>query len=351
MPAGSEEKKDQLAGDYERIAKEYGEGLRNKYAIVTGGNSGLGYEMARALSAAGVNVIVATRNPEKGEGAVQDLQSKETSSEKGTLEFMHLDLASLKSVQSFAEEFKKKNKPLHILANNAASFLTPESNNYTEDGFEFQVASNYFGHLYLTELLKDKLVSSAPSRIVFTTSAAETYGTINWENLEMTDRDSGFKTYGTVKLYTQMLARYLGTKLKGENVEVYSGQPGLSSTGFFDPSKFDWLKPAATSQWLAQKFIALTVEEGAWPIIFSAIAPKDQLQGAETGLSMGPEYYDTGVAQLPQITNKGLIRYNEPQNDDLKDPKQCEKLYKESIKILKSKPVVSSGPQFGLDGV
>ena len=94
-------------------------------------------------------------------------------------------------------------------------------------------------------------------------------------------------------------------------MEVYSGQPGLSSTGFFDPSKvkltrllrtqatlvrhlsshsdpqcvvqFDWLKPAATSQWLAQKFIALTAEEGAWPIIFSAIAPKDQLQGAETG--------------------------------------------------------------------
>ena len=49
---------------------------------------------------------------------------------------------------------------------------------------QFQVASNYFGHLYLTELLKDKLVSSAPSRIVFTTSAAETYGSINWENLE-----------------------------------------------------------------------------------------------------------------------------------------------------------------------
>lgn len=49
---------------------------------------------------------------------------------------------------------------------------------------QFQVASNYFGHLYLTELLKDKLVSSAPSRIVFTTSAAETYGTINWDNLE-----------------------------------------------------------------------------------------------------------------------------------------------------------------------
>lgn len=65
---------------------------------------------------------------------------------------------------------------------------------------------------------------------------------------------------------------------------------------------------------------------------------------------MGPEYYNTGVAGLPNITNKGLIRYQPPENDHIKDMSQCQRLYEEALKILKSKPVVKDGPKIGNAG-
>ncbi|KAK9792452.1 hypothetical protein WJX73_001544 [Symbiochloris irregularis] len=343
--SGANEKLDKLAGDYKAISDKYGEGLNGKIAIVTGSNTGLGYEIARALAACGVRVFVASRNLQKGEPAAKELAEKDTS--KAQVEYMHLDLASLKSVRTFAEDFRKLGLPLHILVNNASSWMVPESMSPTEDGFEYQAASYYFGHVYLTELLKDKLESSAPARLLWTTSASETLGTINWDNIELTDRTSNFATYGTMKMYGQMVARVYAKQLKSKKVSVYMGQPGMSSTDFFNPEKFSWYKPDATLQWLLQKFIGLTSEQGAWPIIFNAVAPEDQLQSAETGLSMGPEYYDTGVLQMPNITNKGLIRYQEPQNDNIKDYSTCERLYEATIKLLQRKPVVHNGPKLG----
>ena len=123
----------------------------------------------------------------------------------GKVEYLHLNLASFRSISNFVTEFNKKNLPLHILANNAAVWMTEDQ--MTEDGFEVyatnadnrtyttclyqaqcclqnQIGTHFFGHAYLTSLLLPKLKKSSPSRIVWTTSAAETSGDVDWDNLE-----------------------------------------------------------------------------------------------------------------------------------------------------------------------
>jgi len=150
-----------------------------KIFIVTGGNVGCGYETARALVRLGGHVIIGTRNKEKGEKAVESIK-KDTGSEK--IENMQLDLADLNSVRSFAQEFLKKNLPLHVLINNAGIMMVPFSK--TVDGHENQFGSNHIGHFLLTNLLLDVIIKSAPSRIINLTSGAHYYAApLNFEEI------------------------------------------------------------------------------------------------------------------------------------------------------------------------
>eukprot|EP01040_Poterioochromonas_malhamensis_P013041 gene13041-14305_t len=147
------------------IMKEFGDNAKDKYVIVTGGNSGLGFESSRALAEYGAHVVIACRNPQLGKEAVDKIKAKHPNADVST---MVLDLASLASVAQFAEEYRATKKPLHILLNNAGVMACPKS--FTKDGHEMQFGVNHLGHFLLTVKLIDILQASStpeqPARIM-----------------------------------------------------------------------------------------------------------------------------------------------------------------------------------------
>jgi retinol dehydrogenase-12 len=147
------------------IMKEFGTNAKDKYVIVTGGNSGLGYEASRAFAEYGANVVIACRNPQLGKEAVDKIKEKYP---EALISTMILDLASLASIDTFVDEYKASGKPLHILMNNAGVMACPLT--HTKDGFEMQFGTNHIGHFYLTKKLIDALLSTSttevPARII-----------------------------------------------------------------------------------------------------------------------------------------------------------------------------------------
>lgn len=143
--------------------------LTGKVAIVTGPTvDGIGYETAVELARKGAHVIMAGRSKSKGEQALSELKARLPAGVKA--EFAELDLASLASVRAFAEGFRRRQLPLHVLVNNAGVMMNPFT--LTPDGLESQFATNHLGHFLLTRLLLPVLERSAPARVVTVSSAA-----------------------------------------------------------------------------------------------------------------------------------------------------------------------------------
>ena len=124
-----------------------------RVAIVTGANSGIGYETARALTHKGATVIMACRSVEKGQVAAQKIQDEDP---QGTVAVMALDLADLSSVRDFAEVFDREYQRLDLLINNAGVMMLPDCTK-TADGFEMQFGTNHLGHFALTGLLLETI--------------------------------------------------------------------------------------------------------------------------------------------------------------------------------------------------
>src|SRR5690606_29893841 len=156
--------------------------LTGKTAIVTGGNTGIGYETVKALYEKGANVTLAARNEEKAEEAVRNID--QTTEGTGTLEIGILDLSNLAQIKAFADEFKSKHTQLDILINNAGVMIPPPSK--TDDGFELQFGVNFLGHFALTGHLFPLLKKSSNARVVTLSSGAATLTDgIDFENLKL----------------------------------------------------------------------------------------------------------------------------------------------------------------------
>ena len=147
------------------IMNEFGSNAKGKYVIVTGGNSGLGFETSRALAEYGATVVIACRNPKLGKEAVDKIKEKLPDAKVSN---MVLDLASLESIDNFVNEYKATGNPIHILMNNAGVMACPKAS--TKDGFEMQFGTNHLGHFTLTMKLIDILKASStpaqPARVV-----------------------------------------------------------------------------------------------------------------------------------------------------------------------------------------
>ena len=201
--------------------------LTGKVAVITGANSGLGLESTKALAQKGATVIMACRNLEKAENA-KDEVSREVPD--ATLDVMHLDNASLKSVRAFATAFKEKYSHLDILMNNAGVMAIPRTE--TEDGFEMQLGVNHLGHFALTGLLLDVLTSTPHARVHTTSSSANYNSQIYFDDL-MLEKDYGrWKAYGQSKLANILFANELDKRLKaaGHDTVSNSSHPGLVLT-------------------------------------------------------------------------------------------------------------------------
>ncbi|CAL9210043.1 unnamed protein product [Musa hybrid cultivar] len=207
----------------------------NLTVIITGGASGIGAETARVFALRGAHVIIAARNMEAATDAKQ-LILKTTPSAR--VDLLELDLSSLKSVRAFSDKFLSMDLPLNILINNAGVMFCPHQ--LSEDGTEMQFATNHIGHFQLTNLLLEKMKSTArktgiEGRIVNLSSVAHIYtyeDGIRFSELNEKYGYSSKKAYGQSKLANILHANELSRRLQeeGANVTVNSVHPGLIMT-------------------------------------------------------------------------------------------------------------------------
>src|ERR1700691_1797667 len=194
-----------------------------RIALVTGANSGIGYETARALAEHGAHVIMACRDGEKARRARDKLESE---LERSSLELLHLDLADLVSVRRAAAEVLTGHARLDILVNNAGVMGTPYRQ--TADGFELQMATNHLGHFALTGLLFDRIVTTERSRIVTVSSHMHRMGRLRAGDVANGAFHSTWVAYGTSKLANLLFTAELSRRLQaaGLRTAALAAHPG-----------------------------------------------------------------------------------------------------------------------------
>lgn len=203
--------------------------LTGKVFIVTGANSGIGYEAAKEFARKGAQVILACRNREKANAALSQIMAEIPNA---SAEIMILDLASLESVRRFAAEFKANYDRLDVLVNNAGIMMVPYGQ--TEDGFERQLGTNHLGHFALTGLLIDELLATPGARIVNVSSNGHRMGTTNFDNL-MFGGGKGYsptRAYGRSKLANLLFTYELQRRFDAIDADAMAtaAHPGGSDT-------------------------------------------------------------------------------------------------------------------------
>lgn len=252
-------------------------GLGGRTAVVTGGNGGLGLSTVRQLLAHGCDVVVTTRDLERGKAAVQGLGPQ-----PGSAEVLRLDLADLASVREFAEQVGQLVSGLDLLVNNAGIMMTPP--HLTADGFESQMGTNHLGHFALTGLLLGALQERSGSRVVSVSSIAHRSGDITVDNVEtvhqLNDGYSPTLAYGRSKMANLLFTYELQRRLARHGIPVMAvaAHPGISSTNLGSHLVPDRLTP------LVRPVIERVVQDadaGALPTLRAATDPD----------VLGGEYY------------------------------------------------------------
>ena len=204
-----------------------GHDLSGKTVLLTGANSGIGFETARALLSAHAEVIMAVRDRAKGETAAKALQETNPDIQ---IHILALNLSSLASVRQAAEQFLARWTKLDLLINNAGIMATPLG--YTVDGFEQQFATNYLGHYLLTCLLLPALQKAAPARIVSLTSRAHQLSDIHFDDIQYQHRPyNKWEAYGQAKTADALLAVALTRHFSSQGITANAVSPGSIRTG------------------------------------------------------------------------------------------------------------------------
>jgi NAD(P)-dependent dehydrogenase (short-subunit alcohol dehydrogenase family) len=210
-----------------------------KRVLVTGANSGIGLETARALAARGAEVVMACRREEvlaqlderSVSAAMKEIRS---SCPTAKLQYLELDLASQASIRAAAEDYHRRFDGLDILINNAGVMWLPQSK--TEDGFETQLGVNHFGHFALTGLLLKALLKTPGSRVVTVSSLAHRTAELDLEDLDYERRPyKTTKVYSQTKLANLLFSRELGRRLEAAGASTLSvaAHPGLTNSNLF----------------------------------------------------------------------------------------------------------------------
>ena len=244
-------------------------------AIVTGANTGIGYETALALARKGAHVILACRDLKKAEAAVERITAERPA---GSARARELDLSDLESVRRFAEKFAAEHERLDLLINNAGVMVPPYSK--TAQGFELQFGTNHLGHFALTGLLLENLLAVPGSRVVTVASMAHRIrAKIHFDDLQFERNYDRVAAYGQSKLANLLFTYELARRLAGTNTIAVAAHPGFSDTELMRhlPAL---IKPG----WrLVAPLVAQNAERGALPTLRAATDP-----AVENGQYYGP---------------------------------------------------------------
>jgi protochlorophyllide reductase len=254
-----------------------------RIALVTGANSGLGLESARALLAKGATVVLACRSLAKAEQArdqlLTNLIAEPMSAGCGRLELLELDLADLESVVRAADQLVIRHSRLDLLLNNAGVMAPPRT--LTRQGFELQFGVNHLGHFALTQRLLPLLLASPSPRVVQVTSGAQYFGQLDFDDLQGERRYDRWKAYGQSKLANVVFAQELQRRYP--QLRSAAAHPGLARTN---------LQPTSVAangsqvERLAYRLMGplfQSAAQGALPQLFALTAPE-----AEPGGHYGP---------------------------------------------------------------
>lgn len=259
--------------------------LSGKTALVTGANTGIGFETALALYEAGAHVILACRDIQKATAALQKIQEH---SSKGSLETGQLDLSDLMAVKIYAQDFLQQHTQLDIMINNAGIMIPPASK--TKDGYELQFGVNFLGHFALTGYLYPLLKATPKARIVTVSSMAYLNGVIDFANLQSEISYDAMREYCQSKLADLILSVELQRRIvaTGDNVLSIAAQPGANQTELsrhMDSGEFE-----AAVQRIGE---LMAPWQGALPSLYAATNPK-----AIGGALYGPDQ-DGGYRGYP----------------------------------------------------
>ncbi|XP_044746872.1 retinol dehydrogenase 13-like isoform X2 [Coccinella septempunctata] len=243
--------------------------IEDKVVIITGANTGIGKETAKELAWRKAKVFMACRNMKKCEAAREEIVLE---TKNKYVYCRKCDLASMDSIKKFVEQFKKEEKRLDILINNAGVMRPPYSK--TRDGFELQLGVNHMGHFLLTNLLLDLLQQSAPSRIINISSIAHKRGKINKEDLNSDIKYDKAEAYAQSKLANILFTLELAKRLEGTGVTVNAVHPGIVDTEINRHMSF-------YNSWVAKIFIKPFIwpfiknpRQGSYSVVYLACKPE-----------------------------------------------------------------------------
>ena len=263
---------------------------KGKIAIITGGNIGLGYEIAFQLAKKEATIIIACRTLSKGEQAIQKMTK--TLHREINAHVIPLDLTNFDSVHAFASKYTSIYSKLDLLINNAG-VINLKDRMVTNTGLEMHMATNHLGHFALTGLLYDCIKNTPNSRVVTMSSGGHKAGNIDFDDFNWEKRKySRVKSYGDSKLANMLFVQSLQEKFDTENVNVLSvaAHPGLSAT--------ERQQTIGIGGWLT-KILAQPVWKGALPALRAATDPN-----VKPTAYYGPKYGLMGYPDLAQIDQK-----------------------------------------------
>ena len=275
--------------------------LNGKVFVVTGANSGIGYESSLALAEKGATVVMACRNAEKAQQAMEKIKAAVPAAK---VEAMELDLASLKSVREFADTFKKKYDRLDVLVNNGGPIIAKKG--ATEDGFESHFGVGHLGHFALTALLLDIILKTPSSRTVTVGSRMHVNAAIVWDDIMSEKAYDPIKAYPQSMLAKMIFAFELSRRLEAKRASTISvsAHPGLANTGWVENNIIGFMK-------LIMKLMSLTsyqsAEMGALPILRAATdadvksgsyyGPENDTKGYPVEVKASDHAYDEAEAK------------------------------------------------------
>jgi NAD(P)-dependent dehydrogenase (short-subunit alcohol dehydrogenase family) len=286
--------------------------LRGRVVLVTGGNAGIGREAAVDLARMGATVAITSRNELRGTDALAEVKRRSGSED---VHLVSLDLASFDSIHAAADDTLSRWDRLDVLLNNAGGILSDRL--VTAEGFEMTFGVNHLGHFLLTDLLRDRLVQSAPARVVTVASLAHrmALGGLSWSDLA--ERSGGYDVQGVYaesKLANVLFTMELAERLGGTGVTANCCHPGAVRTGF--GSAEDTRGPYRALMAIARPFL-ISAQRGADPLVHLASSP--EVEG------MTGDYYVGGY--LP-----GVHRHRPSKHG--RDPEAARRLWELSERLV-----------------
>jgi len=239
--------------------------------VVTGANSGIGLEAAKALAGAGAHVVLACRDPERAEEALGAVRAAHR---EVSAEILPLDLASLASVRDFAKTFADRHERLDVLVNNAGVMAIPRRT--TADGFEMQLGTNHLGHFALTGLLVERLLATPGSRVVNVSSTAHKMGRMDFDDLQGEKRYSRWGAYGQSKLANLLFTYELERRLDAADRDTLCAacHPGWAATNLqFQGARMDGSTLMERLADLGNRLFSQDAAMGSLPTLYAATAP------------------------------------------------------------------------------